>query len=156
MCALTSARAFAAAICHARPSAPSSRSLNILTVLEPMGLPSRSLLFLLASHSMALTEERKNQSRIAQEIEIFSIFAWLVPTLARKQNLRFWVFCNTICWLLWLINIYETNIWCKENCSFLVESCLCALPETGPNLRTLLLVHCCLHSIGVTMVYWNR
>ena len=62
---------------------------------------------------------------IAREIEIFSIFAWLVTTSAPKQNLRLLVFCSTICWLWCSINIYET--FGKENCSFLVESCCCSL-----------------------------
>ena len=45
-----------------------------------MGLSSRRRLILLASYR----RERKNSSRlsrIAREIEIFSIFAWLFPTL---------------------------------------------------------------------------
>ena len=56
---------------------------------------------------MALTRERKNPSRIAREIEIFSIFAWLVLTLVPKQNSRFWVFRRTISWTWWSIDIYE-------------------------------------------------
>ena len=106
--ALTSARAFAAATCRAGPRARRRRSLNILTAREPMGLSSRRRLILLASHRMALTRERKNSSRIAREIEIFSNFAWLVPTLVPKHNSRFWVFRRTICWSWWSINIYET------------------------------------------------
>ena len=106
--AFTSARAFAAATCCARPRARRRRSLNILTAREPMGLSSRRRLILLASHRMALTRERKNSSRIAREIEIFSIFAWLVPTLVPKHNSRFRVFRSTICWLWWSIKIYET------------------------------------------------
>ena len=44
-----------------------------------------------ASHRMAaiimvLTRERNNPSQIAREIESFSIFAWLVPTLVRGAN----------------------------------------------------------------------
>ena len=40
---------------------------------------------------MALTREPKNPSRIAREIEIFSIFAWLVPMLVGsiKQGFEF-------------------------------------------------------------------
>ena len=41
-----------------------------------MGLSSLSRLILLASHCMVLTRERKNSSRIAREMEIFSIFAF--------------------------------------------------------------------------------
>ena len=133
---LTSARAFAGATCSARSRARSRRSLNILTAREPMGLSSRRRLILLASHRMALTRERKNSSRIAREIEIFSIFAWLVPTLVPKHNSRFWVCCRTICWSWWSINIYETfgrnkiavSLW-----NFVSASC----SESGPNLRTL-------------------
>ena len=84
--ALTSARAFAAATWCARPRARRRRSLNILTAREPMSLSSRRRLILLASHRMALTRERKNPSQIAREIEIFTIFAWLVPTLVPKHN----------------------------------------------------------------------
>ena len=54
-----------------------------------MGLSSRRQLVLLASHRMELTRERKNPSQIAREIEIFSNFAWLVPTLVPKHNSRF-------------------------------------------------------------------
>ena len=66
----------------------SCRSLNILTAHEPMGLSSRRRMLLLASHCMALTRERKNPSRIAREIEIFSVFAWLVPTLVPNLRIR--------------------------------------------------------------------
>ena len=38
-----------------------------------MGLSSRRWLILLASHRMALTRERKSSSRIARQIEIFSM-----------------------------------------------------------------------------------
>ena len=137
--ALTSARAFAAATCRAGPRARRRRSLNILTAREPMGLSTRRRLFLLASHRMALTGERKNQNRIAREIEIFSIFAWLVPTLVPKQNSRFRVFCLTICWLWWSINIYETFGAKKITVSFWnFVSAPCS--ETGPNLRMSLFV----------------
>ena len=78
-------RRIAAATCSAIPRARRSRSLNILTAREPMGLPSRRRLFLLASHRMALTGKRKNPNRIAGEIKRFSIFAWLVPTLVPKK-----------------------------------------------------------------------
>ena len=87
--ALTLARAFATATCRAGPRAGSSRSLNILTERKPMGLSSCSRLILLASHRMALTRERKNSSQIAREIDIFSIFAWLVPTLVPMHNSSF-------------------------------------------------------------------
>ena len=53
------------------------RSLNILTAREPMDLSSRRRLILLASYR----RERRNSSRIAREIENFSILAWLFPTL---------------------------------------------------------------------------
>ena len=49
-----------------------------------MGLSSRSRLILLASHRMVLTRERKNSSRIAREIEIFSIFAFF--SIARETQ----------------------------------------------------------------------
>ena len=106
--ALTSARAFAAATCRARPRARRRRSLNILTAREPMGPSSRRRLILLASHCMALARERKKPSRIAREIEIFSIFAGWVPTLVPKHNSRFRIFRHTLCWSLYSINIYET------------------------------------------------
>ena len=80
-------------------------SLKMLTVQEPMGLSWRCRLLVLASHRMALTRKRKNPSWITQETEIFSIFAWLVPTLVPswKHNSRFRVFCCTICWFFyWL------------------------------------------------------
>ena len=54
-----------------RARACRSRSLNILTVREPMGLSSRSRLILFALYRMALTRKRKNSSRIAREIEGF-------------------------------------------------------------------------------------
>ena len=79
--ALTSARAFVAATWRAGPRARRRRSLSILTAREPMGLSSRRKLILLASHRMALTRGRKLPSWIAREIEIFSNFAWSVPTL---------------------------------------------------------------------------
>ena len=47
--ALTSARAFAAATCHAGPRARRHRTLNLLTAREAMGLSSRRWLILLAS-----------------------------------------------------------------------------------------------------------
>ena len=98
--ALTSARAFAAATWGRRPRARRRRprSLNILTACEPMCLSSRHQMILLASYRTALTWESKNPSRIGREIEIFSIFAWLIPTLVPKLNSRFWVFLRTICW----------------------------------------------------------
>ena len=60
----------------ARNCARRRRSLNNLMAREPMGLSSRRRLILLASHRMALTGERKNSSRIAWEIEIFSILVF--------------------------------------------------------------------------------
>ena len=96
-------------------------------------------LFLLPSHSMALTGESKNPNWIAREIEIFSIFAWLVPTLVLKHYSRFWVFCSTICWTWWSINIFETFGQKKIAVSLLnLVSAPCS--ETRPNLRTLLFV----------------
>ena len=68
-----------------------------------MGLSSRSRLLLLASHRMDLNRERKNSSRIAREINLFSNFAWSVPTLVRKHNSRFRVCRSTICWMQWSI-----------------------------------------------------
>ena len=137
--ALTWACAFAAATCYARPRASRRKSLNILTAGEPMGLSSRCQLLLLASHRMALTRECKIPIRIAREIEIFSIFASLVPTLVPKHNLRFRVFRSTIYWSWWLINIYETFGGKKITVSLWnVVSAPCY--ETGPNLRMLLVV----------------
>ena len=116
-------------------------SLNILTAREPMGLSSRVWLFLLASHRMALTKERKNPNRIAREIEIFSIFAWLVPTLVPKHNSRFRVFRRTICWSWWSINIYET-FGRNKIAVFLWSLVSAPCSERGPNLRTSLFVYC--------------
>ena len=62
---------------------------------------------LLASHRMALTTKRKTPSRIAREIEIFSILAWLVPMLAPKHKSRFRELRRTICWSWSSIEIYE-------------------------------------------------
>ena len=84
------------------------QTLNILTVREPMGLSLRRRLILLASHRMALTREQKNPGWITWEIEIFSIFAWSVPTLVPKHKSRFRVFRSTTCLCWWSINIYET------------------------------------------------
>ena len=98
----------AGATCRAGPRARRSRSLNILTAREPMGPSSRRRLILLASHCMALARERKKPSRIAREIEIFSIFAGWVPTLVPKHNSRFRAFRSTLFWSWWSINIYET------------------------------------------------
>ena len=138
-CALTLARAFAAATCWARQRQRHCRSLNILTAREPMGLSSRRRLLLLASNFMALTRERKKPSQIAREIEIFSIFAWLVPTLVPKHTSRFRIFSSTICWSLWSINIYETLGGMKFAVSLCnVVSAPCS--ETGLNLMTLLFV----------------
>ena len=121
------------------PRAGRRKSLNILTAGEPMGLSSRRQLLLLASHRMALTRECKIPIRIAREIEIFSIFASLVPTLVPKHNLRFRVFRSTIYWSWWLINIYETFGGKKITVSLWnVVSAPCY--ETGPNLRMLLVV----------------
>ena len=137
--ALTSGRAFAAATCRARPRARRRRSLNILTAREPIGLSSRRWLILLASHRMALTRERKNSSRIAREIEIFSIFAWLVPTLVPKHNSRLRAFRRTICWSWWSTDIAETFGRKKIAVSLWnVVSAPCS--ETGPNSRTSLFV----------------
>ena len=81
--ALTSARAFAAGTCCARPRVCSSRSLNIFTARDSMGLSSRRRMLFLASYRMALTRERKNPSRIAREIEIFSILLSWSPRWSR-------------------------------------------------------------------------
>ena len=62
-------RAFATATWCARLRARSTRSFNILTAREPVGLSSRRQLILLASHRTALTRERKTSLRIAREIE---------------------------------------------------------------------------------------
>ena len=56
-------------------TAPGSSTLHL-----PMGLSSRSQLYLLASHRMELTRECKIPNPFAHEIKIFSIFAWLVPS----------------------------------------------------------------------------
>ena len=78
ICALTLARALATATCCARQRACCSRFLNISTAQE--GFSLCCWLLLLASYSMVLTREHKNPSRIAWQIKIFSIFAWLIPT----------------------------------------------------------------------------
>ena len=119
-------------------------SLNILTAREPMGLSARVWLFLLASHRMALTKQRKNPSWIARDIENFSIFFHFVSTLVLKHNLRFQVFhstVSTICWSWWSINIYETF---GQNTIAVFLWSLVSAPcsETGPNLRTSLFVYC--------------
>ena len=120
----------------ARNRARRCRSLNILTAREPMGQSSRRQLILLASHCMALARERKKPSRIAWEIEIFSIFAEWVPTMVPKHNSRFRVFSRTLCWSGRLINTYETFGRNKIAVSLWnLVSALCS--ETGPNLRTL-------------------
>ena len=88
---------------------------------------------------MALTREHKYLSRIAQEIDIISIFAWLVPTLVPKHNSRFWVFCRTICWTWWSINIFET--FGRKKIAVILRNLVSApCSETGPNLRTSLFV----------------
>ena len=85
---------------------------------------------------MALTRECKNPSRIAREIEIYSIFAWLVPTLVPKHNSRFRVFRRTICWSCRSINIYETFGRNRiRRRSFLMESCFCALLRNRPKFE---------------------
>ena len=137
--ALTSARAFAAATCRARPRARRRRSLNILTAREPMGPSSRRRLILLASHCMALARERKKPSRIAREIEIFSIFAGWVPTLVPKHNSRFRIFSSSHCWSWWSINIYKT-FGRKKIAVSLWNLVSVPCSETGPNLRTSIFV----------------
>ena len=52
-----------------------SHNLLCATIIN---IKSRWQLLLLASHRMTLTGERNNPSWIAREIDIFSIFAWLV------------------------------------------------------------------------------
>ena len=91
-----------------------------------LGLSSRRQILLLAPHRMALTRERKNPSRIAREIEIFTIVAWLLPTLVPKHISRFRVFRRTICLSRWSINIYETFRWQKIAVS-LCNVVFCAL-----------------------------
>ena len=120
--ALTSAHAFAAAACRARLQAPPPQAPLCFDCVQ--GLSSRFQLILLASHSMTLTREHKNLCLIGWEImiEIFSIFAWLVPTLVLKHNLRFRVStaqsvdCND--WVIFVKHFVE---------GFLVECCFCAL-----------------------------
>ena len=102
--ALTSARAFAAATCRAGPRARPHRSLNILTEREPMGLSSRRRLILLASHRMALTRERKNDSgchcknlwlqQLTVKTHRCCVVAWLVNRvwkLLLESATDFWV-----------------------------------------------------------------
>ena len=139
--ALTSARAFASATCRERPHVRRCRPLNNLTAREPTGLSSRRRLFLLASHRMALTGERKNPNWIARWIKIFSIFAWLVKvsTLVPKHNSRIWVLHSTICWSWWSINIYET-FGAKKIAVSLQNVVSAPCSETGPDLRTSLFV----------------
>ena len=79
----------------ARDRARSRRSLNILMAREPMGLSSRSLVILWASYRMALSRERKNSSRIAREIEIFSILLSWSPRFAQKQ-VQIWGRCFSL------------------------------------------------------------
>ena len=85
---------------------------------------------------------------IAREIEIFSILAWLVPTLVPKQNHRFRVFCRTVDYDDRLIFM---NILCEENRCFLVEPCFCTLLrnrsklEDVANRRSMSLDHKTLH-----------
>ena len=57
----------------------SSRSLNILTVREPMGLSTPSQLLVLASYRMTLTRESKSPSRIARKIKLFLKFCLVCP-----------------------------------------------------------------------------
>ena len=118
-------------------------------------LANRSLvtpkLILSASYHMVLTRERKNSSPIAQEIKIFSIFAWLVPTMVLKHYLRLWVFSSTICWSWWLINIYETFGRNKIAVSLWnLVSVPCS--ETGPNLRMSLFVDPWLSWLYITKI----
>ena len=119
-------RALAAATCCARQRAlqQCSRSLNILTAHEPLGRSSRHLLPLLALHRMALTRKRKNPSKIAREIEIFSNFALSVPTLVQEHNSRFERFAAQC---LDRDDRLIFNIWSKENHNFLVECYFCPL-----------------------------
>ena len=94
--ALTSERALPppyAARDRARPAA-GAEALHVpqhLTAIEPMGLCSHRQLLLLASHCMALTGERKNPSRIAQEMEISSIFA-CTARLGAKRDFEVWTY----------------------------------------------------------------
>ena len=105
--------AFANATYCARHCTRRCRSLNILTALGP--------------------------SRIAPEIQIFSIFAWLVPTSVIKHNSRFWVLRCTICWSWRSIKIYDAFGRKKIAVSLWnVVSAGCS--ETGPNSRTSLFV----------------
>ena len=135
MCALTSARAFAAATWCARPCERSSRSLNILTVREPICLSSRRQLILLASYRMALTRERKNSSRIAREIEIFSILLGWSPRWSRSimRGFEFSVAPSVDLddQLTFMIHLVERKS--QFPCAILF---LCL----GPNLRTSLFV----------------
>ena len=88
-------------------------------------------------------ENAKIRIDIAREIEIFSIFAWLVPTLVPKYNSRFRVFRSTIVWLRWSINIYEA--FCRNKIAVSLWNLVFApCSETGPHLKTLLFVDSCL------------
>ena len=102
-----------------------------------------------------MTREHKNQSWIAQEIEIFSNFAWSIPTLVLKvssfppHNL-----------LIAMINyLYETFGWKKIALFFRnVVSAPCS--ETDPNLRchfwTIVGFRSPNFAQRWTLLYWNR
>ena len=66
----------------------------------------------------------------------FLNFCLVGPPLVPKQNSRFQVFCCTICWLWWSINIYET-FGAKKSAVSLWNLVSVPCSETGPNFRTL-------------------
>ena len=99
-------------------------------------------------------------SRISPEIEIFSIFARLVPTLVPKQNLRFRVFSSIICWSRWSINIYETFDRKKIAVSFFGILFLRLAQKQvhigGPHLSSIIGFRSSNFAQRWTLVYWNR
>ena len=128
-----------------------------------MYLSSRRLLLLLASHRMALTKKRRNPSRIARKINLFSNFAGSVPTLVPKYCSMFRVFRHTICWSRWLINICVTfsrkkiTLYCHFPCGMLF------LPLTQKQVQ--IWERCFSFIVGLrspnfaqrwTLVHWNR
>ena len=75
----------------ARPRDRSSRSLNILTAREPMGLSSRRQWILLASHRMALTRERKNRAESLEKSRFSQFLLGWSPRWFRRitRGLKF-------------------------------------------------------------------
>ena len=96
---------------------------------SPMGLSSRGLLLLLASHLMALTRERNNPSRIAQEIEMVTLVPYWSRSITRGSSFP-------PLWSWWSIYIYGRNKFAVSLWNVIFEPC----SETAPKLRTSLFV----------------